>query len=84
MVKVNRRTCFQVAQLLPGLWPALEITTCLQLKVKGEPAPTFTWLKEGKPVDAPEGTVLRTVTEHPDPAEQSNIVSLQLLRSAAS
>ena len=49
--------------------------------MKGEPAPTFTWSKEGKVVEAMDGVVVKTVSEHPDPAEQSCIVSLQLLRT---
>ena len=49
--------------------------------MKGEPAPTFTWSKEGKVVEAVDGVVVKTVSEHPDPAEQSCIVSLQLLRT---
>ena len=76
MVKMNRLTCFQVPES-PNPHPAP------QIKVKGEPAPTFTWSKEGKVVEAAEGVVLQTVTEHPDPAEQSNIVTLQLLRCSA-
>jgi predicted RNA-binding protein with TRAM domain len=55
--------------------------TCFQIKVKGEPAPSFTWTKEGKVVEAADGVVSKTVVEHPDPAEQSCIVTLQLLRT---
>ena len=32
-------------------------------------------------VEAVDGVVVKTVSEHPDPAEQSCIVSLQLLRT---
>ena len=89
MVKMNRRTCFQVGfdQSLPLIMTCTVHTisgqSCPfdQIKVKGEPAPTFTWSKEGKVVEAVDGVVVKTVSEHPDPAEQSCIVSLQLLRT---
>ena len=50
-----------------------------QLKVRGEPPPAFTWLKEGAKVTAAEGLVI-SQSEHPDPAEQSTIVTLQIAR----
>ena len=54
--------------------------TCFQIKVKGEPAPTFSWLKEGQKIVSSETTLLH-VGEHPDPAEQSSIVTLQIPRT---
>ena len=54
--------------------------TCFQIKVKGEPAPTFSWYKDGQKV-LPSETVEMLVVEHPDPAEQSSIVTLQLQRT---
>ena len=37
--------------------------------------------KDGKVVEAVDGVVSKTVVEHPDPAEQSCIVTLQLVRT---
>ena len=54
--------------------------TTFQIKVRGEPAPTFTWLKDGAKVTTSEGIIIETM-EHPDPAEQSTIAILQIQRS---
>ena len=54
-----------------------------QLKVRGEPPPAFTWLKEGSKLTTSNGILLNT-SEHPDPAEQSTIVTLQIARSVVS
>jgi len=51
-----------------------------QIKVRGEPRATFSWLKEGQKLSSSEGIVM-TVSEHPDPAEQSSVVMLQIVRS---
>ena len=50
-----------------------------QIKVRGEPPPTFTWLKDGQKVAASEGVLIET-SEHPDPAEQSTFAILQIQR----
>ena len=50
-----------------------------QIKVRGEPPPTFTWLKDGVKMTSSENVAIFT-TEHPDPAEQSTIATLQLIR----
>jgi len=54
--------------------------TCFQIKVKGEPAPTFSWFKDDHKVVASEA-IMMYVTEHPDSAEQSSIVTLQIPRT---
>jgi len=64
MVKLNRRTCFQI-------------------KVKGEPAPIFSWFKDGQKIVESDMVKLH-IGEHPDPAEQSSVVTLQLLRTQLS
>merc|ERR1712080_267536 len=38
------------------------------------------WLKEGQKLSSSEGIVM-SVSEHPDPAEQSSVVMLQIVRS---
>ena len=53
--------------------------TTFQIKVRGEPPPTFIWLKDGVKVTASEGVIIDTM-EHPDPAEQSTIAILQIQR----
>lgn len=53
--------------------------TTFQIKVRGEPPPTFIWLKDGAKVTASEGVIIDTM-EHPDPAEQSTIAILQIQR----
>ena len=50
-----------------------------QIKVRGEPAPTFTWMKDGQKLSSSEGMMIWSV-EHPDPAEQSTIATLQIMR----
>ena len=50
-----------------------------QIKVRGEPAPTFSWLKEGQKLSSSENFQIFS-TEHPDPAEQSTIATFQIMR----
>ena len=50
-----------------------------QLKVRGEPPPSFTWLKDGNKLSSSDGLSMST-SEHPDPAEQSTIATLQIMR----
>ena len=57
--------------------------TTFQIKVRGEPAPSFSWYREGTKLTAGEGLLLQ-VAEHPDPAEQSSIVTLQIPRTQMS
>ena len=79
MVKLNRMATFQI-------------------KARGEPRATFSWLKEGQKLSSSEGKrpgwsplvwssyrdnagIVMSVSEHPDPAEQSSVVILQIVRS---
>jgi len=52
--------------------------TCFQIKVKGEPIPTFAWLKNGQKVESSESLTL-SVTHNPD--DQSAVATLQILRT---
>lgn len=52
--------------------------TCFQIKVKGEPAPTFYWRKNGQKLEPADGLTL-SVSSNPE--EQSSVATLQILRT---
>ncbi len=54
--------------------------TCFQVKVKGEPVPSFTWRKNGKKVAAsPNGEPI-SITVVENPQEQTAVAIFQILR----